>query len=64
MTTSHKIISFLNDDGTLTDKLCLLLKEIFAEFDYDKDGILSREELRHYLSILNGERVSIYIYHS
>jgi len=50
-------ISFLKPDGTLTDKLCLLLKEIFVTFDKDKDNFLSREELRHYFSVLSGIRL-------
>jgi len=58
MTSSQKTISLLNEDGTLTEKLCFLLKEIFISFDYDKDNMLSREELRHYFSTLNGERVN------
>ncbi|OUM56759.1 hypothetical protein PIROE2DRAFT_22930, partial [Piromyces sp. E2] len=41
--------------GTLTDKFCALLKEIFMKFDLDKDGLLSREEVRNYFSTLNGE---------
>ncbi|KAG4095550.1 hypothetical protein H8356DRAFT_1686130 [Neocallimastix lanati (nom. inval.)] len=57
MTSSQKTISLLNEDGTLTEKLCFLLKEIFISFDYDKDNMLSREELRHYFSTLNGERI-------
>ncbi|ORX56539.1 hypothetical protein BCR36DRAFT_580848 [Piromyces finnis] len=51
-------ISFLKPDGTLTDKLCHLLKEIFITFDKDQDGVLSREELKHYFSILSGVQLS------
>ncbi|OUM61886.1 hypothetical protein PIROE2DRAFT_62237 [Piromyces sp. E2] len=50
-------ISFLKPDGTLTDKLCHLLREVFVTFDKDNDGMLSREELRHYFSVLSGIRL-------
>ncbi|ORX85137.1 hypothetical protein BCR32DRAFT_276555 [Anaeromyces robustus] len=50
-------IHFLKKDGTISNALCSIVKEIFVKYDMDKDGMLSKEELRHYFSTLNNERL-------
>jgi len=50
MATPRKTIALLNNEGTLTQPLCLLLKEIFIKYDLDKDGMLNRKELNNYFS--------------
>lgn len=60
MASTNKTIAFLNNDGTITEKLRSLLREVFINYDLDKDGMLNRKELNNYFSSIgDGQTVCI-----